>query len=467
MITIRPHTAGEWQSFKALFFAVFLLVLVATLALTRTGGQRIGQSAESTPADRIDVLALLPHETEGAGFLGSVNINQIAREGGIEAILRCISATRESREDVEHILEEVKLDPRHDLYQAGFAVMMPDGQPRPDFLVVASGKFHADAFYERVSRRMQVSVPHAGYKLMGRAGPDAEEPAALFGILDNKVLVLGSSSLVKKAVEVYRGDGPPLAKSSAPIIHLRELQGSAIRIFIRNHAMPPDFYNSGPFDEQPFDAGKLKAVTLSGNFRAGVLNIITRFTLADSDSANLMQNGLQMLLRTAREPDVAREAKVTLTGNTVTLDMNVTFDRAERYVRSRVEIDQYLGEELCKNRLMCATAAIGIYNLDNRCLPPSLKMLVDESRLSTGDMICPVDMPGPGWHCSYGYIGDLTSRRLSGVDLSADTMILWDNAPRHSGRRWVVSLDMSMKLLTEKEFQDAAQELRRYLAALR
>ena len=130
---------------------------------------------------------------------------------------------------------------------------------------------------------------------------------------------------------------------------------------------------------------------------------------------------------------------------------------------------------MCKNNLKQVAAAIAQY-LDTEgkhvYYPSDLKELVDTKIISEpAILLCPSSgtSPGGGWKCEYDSIFSLTRWKLAKLTdrLPANTMLVWDNKPRHKGGRCAVFRDTHAEYLPEAQFQQKLAETEKMLEELK
>lgn len=466
-----------------------LLGVFAIVAAWLAPGVRAEDAAKPvTPPQNanaaMDALKLLPQEAKDQEFVGCTDLGSMLRGKGMQGILRAMQAMQTDAEP-GIMTQFLKLGLEDKLGLVAFAGTIPADGKEAGVVCVVTGTFEQEAIHKGIAAAMPEAAPFEfeGCKLLGTPAGEKGRFEAVFGVVDGKTLVIGTEELARKAIAVCKGKSPSLPETAEVVAALKKMESKPLRINVTPAVVPVDVWTKPPFQGK-LDASKLKSLTVSGNMKETVL-ILEGTILADSPEsaavikailnearepkgdpmAMAMGNPVAMALTALPEPVIEGSSiKLTLKD----LDLRVMVGMFGPMQDSLFKARADAREAKCKNNLKQIGAALQQY-LDgpgeHRYFPRKLKDLIDSKILIEPIVyLCPEDpYDSKEWHCSYGSVVEVTDKKLSDR-LPSDAIVIWDDKPRHNGKRCVGFNDTHVESVTEDQFQDLLGKVKKMIA---
>jgi len=293
------------------------------------------------PATAIDPLDLLPGGLPGLAYM---NLKHLAETGAYDNVMDFVaSQLEEPDKDPREILKALKLDIKKDL-NAGALAFESIGKDDAKLILVVTGSFDTRTFYKVMKERepRARTVFHKGHKI--RLENDGKARA----VLNGKVLITGTEDLVRKVIDIYKGDAKPGAKNS-PLMDRAKGLGDQTFWLVADLNIPPQ-----PEGEDPglattipgLDSSKIKTVTISGRITGEAFDIKAVLGCVDAGSAATLVGGLSQAVNrwvamstmaTAGDPESAQTVieltqamDINSEGASATVRVTITAELAEK-----------------------------------------------------------------------------------------------------------------------------------------
>jgi|GEM_PF-2995981 len=426
----------------------------------------------------IDPVKLLPEEAKDASFVGSIDVREIAEIGALDSAAKAVSLGLEQLK--MQIGRLISFDLKKDVSGAAFAVTPPNGR-RFQFVALVAGSFDSEQVYQVIAEKVDEAKAetYANYKLFSVVNG---EEKLLFGILDDRVALVGTEEWAQMVIDNYKA-----GSQGAPAVldRLKDLGGS-IRVSVSKALLPDELWTLPPLMAMNIGRENVKSIGFSVAF-SKVQTIGMDFQASvgfdNPESAKAVQQTLEFFMGSAKATQpmsrmLLDDLSLDAQGDVVTLKANAP---ASMSVATTAMLAGMLMPSLSKAREQAKTAkcksnlrqiGIGLVQYlasvgGHRFYPPDLKALMDKEIITEpGVFVCPLDpVEAEGWYCSYESIFDLTDEKLTD-DLPADTLMVWDNAPRHGGR-CVSYADGHVEYMTELNFQAQLAKLKEFLEKMK
>jgi len=444
------------------------------LAAVLTAGALAGDAAApAEPAEAaLDPLKLLPAEAKDADVLASVDLAKLLGQPSMEAILRSMPIEEGAGLGM---LERLKQYPKSELQAAAFVGFFPTVGGDNAFVLAASGRFNQAAIYDLATSQIDaIHFDYAGYDLLGTPAPEDEKAkfGTVIGVLDEKLLIIGSEALAKKAIDVYRGKADALSQTAPVVTTLTKVDGM-LKAIVKPAVLPTDLWEEPIMKDEGFGPAKLKTITVGATMRRAILTVELIVTADSAESASILKDLLEEAL--SPQADKMTFANLIMPEMTVEGDaVKIVADADTRAVGMMLPVITYARAKdrtnLCMNNVKQLGVGCQKY-LDgpggHRYYPPSLKALVDSKVVDKKLFLCTEDRhEGAAWHCSYGCIFELTDKKLTDR-LPTDAIIIWDDKPRHDGKRCVCFNDTHVESVSEAQFQQLLAKVKKLIAEMK
>jgi len=239
-----------------------------------------------------DPLSLVPADAAGVGIL---NLRQLSKAGAITAAVDFLNTLSGPEALASQMLRDARIDPDRDLEKA--AIIIGKGEdddeeygPLPKALVV-SGRFDAQAIYDIARKRSGGRLKETNV-----GGIDMlQSPTSLSGVIDNSILLTGTTKLVEKIIAVHGGSAKPLPADS-PLMRLgKDHRNSSFWMVADVYAAPGSKRQLATMASTGLDSSKLQHLVAWADVTSGSTSFRTEVRCADPETAQLMKTWLQLV----------------------------------------------------------------------------------------------------------------------------------------------------------------------------
>jgi|GEM_PF-6135105 len=421
----------------------------------------------------------VPLETvpANAKAVGLVDLKQLAEFGLLEKAFEIAKGSREVIE-VGAAMKLARADAKAVLDTAIFV----RGDSQAETAVTVIGTFDEDKIRESIEKNLKAAeIMYKKYKLLRDA------KGRLYGAINRHVLVCGHEKTVKKILDILKGDAKPMPAGSRALGRVKGFSDSAfwfttlLKSGIDGEGNMPERLTKlmpGP------DLSMLRTLTVAGKMTAGAVDLTMVVGCVEAEIADKLRDRIRnrvdkssaKILR-AKETDTesaklikdivastkieSKDQKLTA-GLRINLALIKTLQKDRRKQSRQKELTLQCTVHLKKVATGCDYHVID----DGQFFPAALHDLATKGIVRLSYLGCPADWPDNMLgRITYESAFELTNKRLTAAGLLPGMIMVWDNEPRHGGKRCVAFKDGHVEVLAEAEFQKHLKTLKTHLAS--
>jgi len=443
----------------------FVCGLLTVMLLAAGCGAKPPVPTETVPAD--------------ASGVARVDLKQLV-ECGLYGEVLAMAVERGVMPQVIAALELVNLDPEAELETAVFV----KGDLETETAVIVIGTFDEDTVRQALKKTLVgTETTYKKYKLL------QEPKGRLVGAINKHVLVYGEEKTAKKVLDILKGDAEPMAPDAGPLARVKEFSGETFWFTTKLESLAEGESNApqrlaklmpGP------DLATLETLTVAGTVTSKAIVLKMVVGCADNQSAEKLRGRIRNRVdkfaaaveKTKQaDPESAKlvralvaSANIESNDCKVVAGLKVDLELISLLRKERRKKDRQKDLTLaCRQQLERIVKGCNYHVIDDgQFFPGALHELADKGMIRRADLTCPASWPDNLLgRVTYGSAFGLTAAQLTPASLPPDMLLVWDNAPRHGGKRCVAFADGHVEVLAEADFQKRLEALRARLASLK